>query len=152
MNKALSDDARTTPVGLYHYGRSYRGAATTLVRSKLAKKVTHPDAPRDYLFIHAIELYLKAYLRNRGVTVAQLRKLSHNFQSLAQEYEKHDGFLMDEDKDVLALLTAANVLGARYIVTGAFTRATTKALARTAKSLHETVRDALRESGHVCGS
>jgi hypothetical protein len=71
---------------------------------------------------------------------------------LAKSFSDHGGALDDEDLEVMALLTPANVFGARYLVTGAFTRATTEALARTANSLHATVRDRLRADGIRCSS
>jgi hypothetical protein len=65
----MSDDDRTTPLGLFTYGRSYWQSGVLLHDARA--KVIHPDAPVTLLFAHAIELYLKAFLRLRGVGIDQ---------------------------------------------------------------------------------
>jgi hypothetical protein len=67
----MSDDDRTTPLGLFNYARSYCQSGV-LLRDARAK-VTHPDAPVTLLLAHAIELYLKAFLRLRGVGIEEVR-------------------------------------------------------------------------------
>jgi hypothetical protein len=137
---------RTSAVGLYHYAISYRRAADALASVKL--KATHPDAPREFLYYHSIELFLKAYLRNAGVRVQELKKIGHRFDKLAQMYIAKAGFLMDEDQEVLALMSATDVVPrARYIVTGIVRKPALQALARTAKSLNDTVRVAMKQAG-----
>ena len=69
----MSDDDRTTPLGLFNYARSYWQSAVLLHHARA--KVTHPDAPVTLLLAHAIELYLKAFLRLRGVGIEQVRPL-----------------------------------------------------------------------------
>src|SRR5262245_47518692 len=61
----MSDDDRTTPLGLFNFARSYWQSGVLLHDANA--KVTHPDAPVTLLLAHAIELYLKAFLRLCGV-------------------------------------------------------------------------------------
>src|SRR4029078_13203402 len=59
----MSDDDRTTPLGRFNYARTYWQSAVLLHHARA--KVSHPDAPVTLLLAHAIELYLKAFLRQR---------------------------------------------------------------------------------------
>src|SRR5689334_4304067 len=80
----MSDDDRTTPLGLFNYARSYWQSAVLLHHARV--KVTHPDAPVTLLLAHAIELYLKAFLRLRGVGIEEVRTtFSHDFKKLVDE-------------------------------------------------------------------
>ena len=63
MASTIDDDERTNAVGLFNTARSYWRSAEYLNVANLS--VTHPQAPVTFLFCHAIELYLKAYLRGR---------------------------------------------------------------------------------------
>jgi hypothetical protein len=49
-------------------------------------KVTHPDAPVTLLLAHAVELYLKAFLRLRGVGIEEVKNsFGHDFKKLVDE-------------------------------------------------------------------
>jgi hypothetical protein len=67
----MNDDERTTHLGLFNYAHSYWVCAATLEGKPL--DITHKDAPVDYLYYHAVELYLKSYLRLKGHNLKQLR-------------------------------------------------------------------------------
>ena len=82
----MSDrSGRTTPIGLYHYAYSYAASASAL--SKLKVKANHADAPVRFLYTHAIELYLKAFLLTQGLTVKRLggREFGHNIDRLMEK-------------------------------------------------------------------
>jgi HEPN domain-containing protein len=144
----ITNDDRTTALGLFNYARSYRASADHLLSAKLG--VPHPHAPLTFLYYHAIELYLKAYLRSQGHTVAQLRQVSHNIRELSTEVQSRGLVLDDEDKEVLeTMVEANNVIRSRYIQTGAFTRPEEEALSRTCAALEALVADALAKSGIV---
>lgn len=143
------DAERTTPVGLFHYAESYWLSARALEAQRV--KCTHPDEPVNFLFYHAVELLLKAYLRHHGMTpkVMASRPFSHNVGALARRAEELGLWLMDEDRDVVSYMEQSDaVIRSRYIKTGAFQRPTHGALDRTCKSLHETVGQVLRDAGH----
>lgn len=134
----ISDDDRTTALGLFNYARSYKGSADFLLSAEL--RVTHPHAPLTFLFYHAIELYLKSYLRALDYTVSQLRSLGHNISKLAIAVEAAGLILDDEDKEVLQMMAEAdNVIRSRYIQTGAFSRPEEEALSRTCSALDELI-------------
>ena len=67
----MSDEDRTTPLGLFNYARSYWQSGVRLHEARA--KVTHPHAPVTLLLAHAIELYLKAFLRLRGLGIDKSR-------------------------------------------------------------------------------
>ena len=81
----MSDDDRTTPLGRFNYARSYWQSAVLLHHARA--KVTHPDAPVTLLLAHAIELYLKAFLRLRGVGIEEVRTtFGHDLKSLLMKH------------------------------------------------------------------
>ena len=77
----MTREDRTTDIGLYHYARSYRAAADHLRTVDL--DVTHPRAPISFLYFHAVELYLKSFLRLHGLSVSKLQDIGHKAGSLA---------------------------------------------------------------------
>jgi hypothetical protein len=146
----LTEDDRTSEVGLYHFARSYRAAADCLDPGPDKQSSTHPDAPRDFLYIHSIELYLKAFLRLNGLGVKSLKSLGHDIPALGKETAER-GLVFDTDTGrVITLLNGDNVFGARYIKTGAYHRPTTAGLKQAAEYLHRHVRVALRDRGRLC--
>jgi hypothetical protein len=141
-----SSDDRTTALGLFNYARSYRGSADHLLLAKL--KLTHPHAPLTFLYYHAIELFLKAYLRSQDHSVDQLKQVGHRINKLAAKAQSCGLILDDEDKEVLSLVAEAdNVIRSRYIETGAFTRPEEEALSRTCAALDASVAAAFVKKG-----
>jgi hypothetical protein len=57
------DDERTNALGLFNTARSYWRSAEHLSVARI--EVTHPQAPITFLLCHALELYLKAFLRGK---------------------------------------------------------------------------------------
>jgi hypothetical protein len=143
---ALGDDERTNAVGLFNTARSYWRSAEHLEAAQL--KVTHPGAPGTFLFCHAIELYLKAYLRNVGRTVEELRQVGHRVARLADAASKSGLPIGREQAEVLSHIDDAGVaIEARYIVTGFKTLPTNEALSDVASALDQTIGAVLRKSG-----
>lgn len=143
----MTDDRedRTTAVGLYHYGHSYHEAARALSVAKF--RATHPDAPLTYLYFHAIELFLKAYLRAHSHTVDDLeRRFRHDIKRMRKRAAELGFDFEDEDLVVLAYMEKTPVvINSRYISTGAFSRPTNEALERTATSLRFTTHAAVSQ-------
>lgn len=141
-------DDRTTPLGLFNYARSYWRSAIALDEAKL--KLTHPDAPVLFLYVHAIELYLKSFLRLNGMTVQELRSraLGHRVCCLAEKARSFGLPFDSDDEGVITLIVGMDLLDLRYIKTGAFTRPTPEVLDRTCKRLDDAIGDAMRASGH----
>lgn len=143
----MTDDRedRTTAVGLYHYGHSYHEAARALSVAKF--RATHPDAPLTYLYFHAIELFLKAFLRAHGHTVDDLeRKFRHDIKRMRKRSAELGFDFQDEDLVVLAYMEQTPVvINSRYISIGYFQRPTNEALERTATSLRFTTHAAVSQ-------
>lgn len=142
-------DDRTTAIGLYHYGRSYHDSARVLGLADV--RTTHPHAPVSYLYFHAIELFLKAYLRAYGHTVREMEKeFRHDIKRIRERASVLDFQFMDEDLVVLGYMESTDVvMKSRYIRTGYLESPTVEALERTASSLRETTCIAVREKSGV---
>jgi DNA-binding transcriptional ArsR family regulator len=140
------DDERTTALGLFNTARSYWQSAEHLSAAHL--KVTHPQAPITFLFCHAIELYLKAYLRGTGKDIGQLKQLGHRVANLAKSAIKSGLVIGPEHSETLDHIDDADVaIEARYIVTGFKTVPTNEALSNVAGVLDETICTALARAG-----
>lgn len=135
MTDAAADlDNRTTPLGLFHYAHSYWASAVAL--SKTSPDCTHRDAPVNYLYFHAIELYLKSFLRLRGWSLARLKSDVRHGLGRAFDAAVAEGLPDDaETRNVVALIDA-NYIRSRYIETGAFTTASPLALWGVCRVLH----------------
>jgi hypothetical protein len=143
----INDDDRTTPFGLFNYARSYWQSAVHLHHA--AVKVTHPDAPITLLLAHAVELYIKAFLRLRGLSAEDLKtSFGHDFRKLVKEGQARGLHFDDEDKEVATILTEQeSIRQSRYIETGSYTRPSLRALSAICKSLDQSVADALAHAG-----
>jgi hypothetical protein len=71
MFQKSDEDSRSNPLGFFNLAESYWSAAGALENAKL--KTTHPNSPISFLYYHAIELYLKAFLRLHGHSAKELR-------------------------------------------------------------------------------
>ena len=118
----MSDDDRTTPLGLFNYARSYWQSGVLLHDAQAT--VTHPDAPVTLLLAHAIELYLKAFLRLRGVGIEEVKSsFGHDFKKLVDEASSRGLSLGNEEIDIAAILTEQeSIRRSRYIETGYYRR------------------------------
>jgi len=142
----MTKEERTTALGVYNFAQSYRAAADHLHKADL--HTTHPHTPINFLYYHAIELYLKSFLRVHNFGVDELRGIGHKADRLAKEAEARGFHFDDEDRDVIRMIAESDVvIRSRYIETGYFVAPTLEALARTTKSFQETVRDALKAAG-----
>ena len=79
-----------------------------------------PNNPLTLLLAHAIELYLKAFLRLRGVGIEGVKNsFGHDFKKLVDETSSLGLSLAEEDMDIAAILTEKESIGrSRYIETG----------------------------------
>jgi HEPN domain-containing protein len=143
----MRDDDRTTPLGLFNYARSYWQSGVLLHDARA--KVTHPDAPVTLLLAHAIELYLKAFLRLRGVGIDEVKNsFGHDFKKLVDEASSRGLSLVEADMDIAAILTEKeSIRGSRYIETGYYQRPGLAALSRTCRGLDQSVSATLRDAG-----
>jgi HEPN domain-containing protein len=97
----LDDEAqRTTASGFYNYAETYWQAAIALRGAKF--RATHKIMPVYFLFYHAIELYLKAFLRAHDIHPYELRtKYSHHLGKLSREAGKLGLHFTEETEAIL---------------------------------------------------
>ena len=74
---------RTSALGLWRYAHEFWQAAEAAQAIKPGKVFI----PSYYLYGHAMELALKAFLRSQGHTVAQLRDLGHDLEAALKTAE-----------------------------------------------------------------
>jgi HEPN domain-containing protein len=143
----MSDGDRTTPLGLFNYARSYWQSGVLLHGARA--KVTHPNAPVTLLLAHAIELYLKAFLRLRGVGIEEVKNsFGHDFKKLVDEASSRGLSLVEEDMDIAAILTEKeSIRRSRYIETGYYQRPGLAALSRSCRGLDQSISTRLRDAG-----
>jgi hypothetical protein len=145
MAGEIDNDERTNAVGLFNTARSYWRSAEHLNAARL--EVTHPQAPVTFLFCHAIELYLKAYLR-MGNSVGQLKQMGHRVANLAKSAMEFGLSIGQEHSEILSHIDDADVaIEARYIVTGFKNVPTNEALSGVAATLDQIVGNELAKVG-----
>jgi hypothetical protein len=140
------EDERTTAFGLFNFAHSYWRAAAAL--EKVEVKASHPDDPLWFLYCHAVELFLKAFLRTHGASARELRlRYGHSVRRLAKASEKVGLQLSDEQREVIRCMSTLGT-SLRYIRIGSFTRPRLDALARTCKSFYDATARLLSSKGH----
>lgn len=143
----ISDDERTTAVGLFHFAESYRTCAEALMRSP--PRSLRFDDPILFLAYHAVELYLKAYLRHHGETLQRLRK--EYVHSLTKAWDQATKFGLETGLDPRPLFIELDrtkaVLAHRYIVTGSITRTETERLMDFIEELRVAVHGEMAAAG-----
>ena len=113
---SLAED-RTSPLGLWMYADSYLDAASCVMTHS-----RHPHrAPVYFLYAHAIEFALKAYLRSKALPVEAIEAHEHRLSPLMNAC--HDRGLREPDHigKIGSAAIAALELGdtdARYVRTG----------------------------------
>ena len=125
----------TTSLGFFNFAGSYRAAADKLRVCKL--RATHPHSPIFFGYFHAIELYLKAFLREHGVSAKVLADdVRHDVKKLQKMCIAHGLRLDDETQDVLAVIAAPGLwISARYLIVGSYPRPSLSALSRVCRKL-----------------
>jgi hypothetical protein len=147
MVSKIDEDERTSALGLFNTARSYWRSAEHLDAARL--KLTHPQAPVRFLFCHAIELYLKSYLRSVGnKSIDQLRQMGHHVANLAKAAVGSSLVIEPEQFEILAHIADTDVaIEARYIVTGFKNLPTNDTLSNVAEVLDKTICNALAKKG-----
>jgi len=151
LGSRMNDKDRTSPLGLFDYARSYWQAGVLLHRA--GAKISHPDAPVTLLMAHAIELYLKAFLRMNGLSTEEAKhSFGHDFEKLMKAACDRGLPLTDKDKDMAMLLREQeSIRRSQYVETGHFPRPSLAALSGVCRRrLDDSVAAALESGGiHV---
>lgn len=119
-------ESRTTGRGLARFAYQYIEAAMLVDESQGAGPgYEHVSSiPAYFLAMHGIELTLKAFLREKGLTLPELRAVGHDLRALYRKSKELGLFeifkMKSTDLKALLLLVQLNEYqGLRYIRTGA---------------------------------
>lgn len=127
---------RTTAVGLFNHAHSYWRGAVAL-QSAHVEDATHPDDPVLFLYCHAVELFLKAFLRAKGMTAKVLRgEYGHKIIEIANEAKNQGLVIDDRNACLIGLIDAMDTLTLRYIRIGAIKRVDLNDLDGLCRYLH----------------
>jgi hypothetical protein len=141
MIEPTDDDERTNSLGLFNTAEAYRLSAMAL-----PIRHGHADKPPRFLYCHALELYLKALLRQKH-SMATVRKLGHRIKLLVREAETLGLVVGDDDRAVLEFIDDTDaIIDSRYIRTGTKRLATLEALRHTCKNIRNGVGTILRSN------
>ena len=141
-------DQRTTDVGLFMLAESYMICAVTLKENR--PKGLRFNSPVEFLIFHAVELYLKSFLRRVGLSVLELssRSYGHNFPKLMEEAGSRGLQLRCVDVARLQFSDEAELpIQTRYLVTGFKQVISLEDLIDTARNVRGPVAELLLKSG-----
>ena len=143
MVEPSDEDERTNPLGLFNTAEAYRLSARVL-----PIRHGHADKPPRFLYCHALELYLKALLRQKHSIATVRNKFGHQIKLLVREAETLGLVVSDNDRTVLALIDDTDaMIDSRYIRAGTTLLVKLEPLRRTCKSIRDGVGAILRDKG-----
>ena len=133
------DQTKATPIALFNYAHSYAQSAVTLEENQT--DATHWNAPINFLYFHAIELYLKAMLVSLGHDLEALRKqYGHKVKPLAEMCQGEGLHLSPDAEDIIDLMADTdNVITSRYIRLGTHQRMPLDEYFKMCQSLHKQI-------------
>ena len=144
----MDEDDRTTAMGLFNTADAYRASAMALEKVPLRKEqgIGHAARPGQFLYSHAIELYLKALLRTKYSVETIRKNFRHDITLLMNEAEKLGLAVADEDRETFAIMVDTDALiELRYIETGS--KPSLDGLGQTSKNVRDGVGELLRKEG-----
>jgi hypothetical protein len=143
MIERTDDDERANSLGLFNTAEAYRLSAMAL-----PIRHGHADKPPRFLYCHAVELYLKALLRQKHSMATVRDKFGHQIKLLAREAETLGLVVGKNDRAVLALIHDTDaMIDSRYVRTGSKRLAALEALDHTCKNIRDGVGTILRSNG-----
>jgi HEPN domain-containing protein len=142
----MDDDERTTSMGLFNTAEAFRLSAIALEAAKV--DIGHAIKPILFCYYHALELFLKALLRQKhSVETISSKKFGHNIERLVKEAEMLGLVIVDEDRDVFSAVDTEAMLEARYIRTGSKNLPQLEDLRRSCKRVRDDVGRLLSKAG-----
>ena len=102
MIEPTDDDERTTSLGLFNTAEAYRLSAMALPALKVNSGFA--EMPVRFLYYHALELYLKALLRQKHSMATVRDKFGHKIKLPLREAETLGLVVGEIDRFVLALM------------------------------------------------
>lgn len=96
LGDGLSTRPDTSAQGFFTYAEAYAASARVLVSE--GPDIAHREAPARMLPFHAIELYLKSFLRCVGRSTDELavKPLAHDLGALSKAAQGHLGLAADD--------------------------------------------------------
>jgi hypothetical protein len=142
-----------SPLGWFNLAHAYLFDAATLYKAEGRPRRWHYEAPVHFLYFHAIELFLKAYLRTQGMTDQELsqREYGHKLKNLIDEAEAR-GMPITKRINRVRLFQMADEakdqpIRSRYLRTGSATILPVVRLHEAARDLQVIVESALHRAG-----
>ena len=145
MIQPPDDDERTNSMGLFNTAEAFRLSAMALEDEKV--KIGHAASPIRICYYHALELYLKALLRQKHSVKKIQEKFGHNTKRLVEEAEALGLVVTDEDREVFSKADTDAIIEARYIRTGAKNWPELEELRHTCERVRDGVGDLLFKAG-----
>lgn len=110
MEAEITEEDRTNETGLFYTAETYWKSANALDEAKV--NATHAKYPVLFLYYHAIELYLKAFLRGNGHSARELstKKFGHDIEKLTTRAAQLGLCYADEDKDVFRMMSGTDAV------------------------------------------
>jgi hypothetical protein len=148
IQEEITEENRTNEVGLFNTAESYWRSGAAL--QKLNVDASHAHMPIEFLYVQAVELYLKAFLRGHGLSARELstRYYGHHVDRLSDKAISLGLPATQDDRNTFDEIVRADaIIRSRYIRTGAVKSLSVDALERTCRGLRENVVVALKEKG-----
>ncbi len=133
--------SQTTALGLFNYAVSYLKSADFLcANEQQIKSITHPEAPVDFLYIHALEVFLKSYLRLDD-DLTHVRSMNHKVFNMAKKAINRGIHISEQDLETIRLIDEYKLhSNTRYIVIRFTTNEpTSEDLAKVTQNIFQTV-------------
>jgi len=142
----LSDDERTTAFGLFNFAESYWNAAAAL--RKVTVNSSHAESPVYLLYFHAVELYLKSFLRMHGHSPTELqKKFGHQIKRIKNRAKKLGLTFNGEDEESILLMHKTDaIIRSRYLQTGFVTWPTLTSMEKMCRRLRQQIGAELKKA------
>jgi hypothetical protein len=137
MSKRVRQADNTSARSYFNFAESYWLSAKALIEAQI-KGAPNRAYPIFFLYYHAIELYLKAYLRVQGLTVDHLQKgFGHDASKLSKQARKLGAPIKPKEMGLFDVVGKANAAILSRYQAGGYRLPPVSALERACKSLRE---------------
>lgn len=115
----MSARPETSAQGFFTYAEAYAASARLLAEA--VEDIPHGEAPVRMLAFHAIELYLKSFLRCLGHSTDELaiKPLAHDLGALSSAVQSHLKLTADDLLILADRRLSASAMQSRYLAPGA---------------------------------
>lgn len=147
----IPESSGATPIGIFLLADGFLEAARDTAWT--SRKRT--DGPTRLLCYHACELFLKAFLRERGEDVDRLRSYAHDLGKMLDNAKRQGLLPSRRAEEAITRVVAKNdYVRVRYMVTESDTDLAPEEVLELAESIRNAVRHALQlnERGMPLGS